>query len=426
MSLPQKTDAIFADLIIKIADSDYSHLQNKVLAHLLEHYLIGRILPNIKEETKISGVVRYEYIRISIKTRAKIFMEEYKTILDTINNEIFTDQKTFQYEKDSIINEAVSALNRPDSLVYNLVAKKIFTNSKCRYAIQLSDELENSKKVSLGDLKKYYNSVKTSDRFSLFVGSHTLPHSFEKEIKKLINGLQLTYAGRKINGKFADTKECALTPAKFQNFVYKMSPITGAEHASYVALVYQGYPLPLKTSATKHIAIALLCRSIVGQYSNKISAELRQEGVYANNFLRKTFPELGLIVFWSHIPLDKITRYITATKNATLKPTSELLTIKSINDIKKRAVSETKTEWQNNLTKYEFIMNIILEEETGYSDINSLLLLIKKINPQIIQSVHKDVFYNQKPKIIVISNKKLPANTTKKINLLSKNWFNNV
>ncbi len=427
ISLPQKTDSAFADLIIDTKDLEYPHLQNRVLAHTLEHYLLGRILPNIKNETKISGVVKQGYIRLSITTKTKTFIDECKTVLSVIGAEKFGDEQTFQYEKESIINETASVLNRPDSLVYDSVAKRIFMSPQCRYAIQLPDELIKTKKVSLIDIKKYFDGIKTEDRVSLFIGIHQPSSQLEKKIKDLFNNIALGADGR-TRRSAVDKNEFRLTPKELQ--VYTSNKIRSANNASsaYVALVYEGYKLPAKidrTNAAKHMVIGLLCRSIVGQYSNQTYSELRREGIYTSHFLRQTFPEIGLIVFWSHVPINKIHSYVVATKNTILKPARELLPEDLLNRLKKKFLAETKAEWKNNYYRYEFTTNILLEEETGYSDLKSLLHLADKINPETVENVHKEIFYKQKPRVVVISDAKLPSNATKEIKSLLNNWFGN-
>jgi len=355
---------VFLDIVAP-AGSVFEKSHQDGMAHLLEHYIV-RIAKSKQNKIKVSGSVSREQIHLWTKFNKKLLEkpEQIFKLIDSIFRLDFKKEMLIK-EKKRLIQEINFFTGDLYQQIYEFCLKERF-KAKCPYSRFSLGNKAAVVKVSLAELKKFYNSYFLRKNIMIIMGLDQ--KKYKNEASAILNHIK-HYKLRNIATKHFSCKG-------YSNFKLRIKahPFLKSNY-----LVFS-FPVPaLKNYFIDVVALEIFCEILLNNLKN----------IYKYNFNYRrieTWHSFGMVIFRLRTKRNKkesilkiIKEFFRLAEKADIKSSQFQAIIKSMEREEKRIAASLGL-------RYEYVSGSIISNSVPFFLKNKEF---RKITPSDVVSIGK-------------------------------------
>ena len=358
-------------------------------SHILEHLLLNNKYRDkvFNQGGKIVGVTGREDILFMVKVR-KTDLEIALEYLSSILKSADIDNKTFDNEKKVVIEEIRRFSNVPEKLIGRVSYQLLFP--KQRVSSFNTGNINDLNKLSLSDVLKFKDRLFHASNFILSISGDMDRFGTEKLINKYYSSLEKAKSVTPQDLKKDNKKG-------IQNIVNKYF------NRNHIKIDFYGYPLSSNISIYRKSIYAEILSRIINNYLRTVLKEKMGLSyvLECTSFSSGGYGILGIYLATS----CKEVPHIINTIFKLLGDISQLFTNNNIDKAKKQYLLDLEFSYEKTSFRAEYYSRLLLHGVKD-PDIRKEIKIIEESDRFNILQVYKEIF-SQKPKITILSNRKL-------------------
>lgn len=385
--LPKRTSLVYIDINLK---SGYVNENNKEygIAHLLEHYLIGNI-KKLDNFIEVGGSIWKEDMNYFLKSNKSRIINDAQIFIKSILKSQFLDENLFQREKEAVINELYVKMNKPDIFLEEIMLKERVKDKKCRYIRDIEKMIKNIKRVSLKDLRKYYQKFFVKKNLVITISGFQLDSNIIKKINYFISECNLP---KGINKN---------APPQCVYSEFRIKKLKKDIGKGIIAIILS-FPIfnPQKIETSQRIKLNILSY-LLSNSSDSFLNHLREEGIYNLSTEKILLRGLGIIYFSTRLKKQKFLSFLRVINRAIKELKSNEISKKKLNILLNQIKQSEKRAFNNNLERREWV-NFDLLHYGKLVTLKEDLETIDRITPQSIKLMAQEIFKRDLVNIIIV------------------------
>jgi predicted Zn-dependent peptidase len=371
IQLPQKGDDIFVDIYIKAGAITEQKVEAGI-GHLLEHYLASLANDRLAGQVDIKARINDDFILFYfvIKNDHQA-IETIKTMLNLIFKPNFDDDKIFQLEKQSIIDEVKKEIDDDDFVFERLVEKTRYldeANSR-----SFVDHLDNLNNLNLKNIESYHRLIFTNDNVVVFLSGST----YDQQLAKVISD-EL--------GKFNLPDGKAIYPKPQYSGFEVITKFKQEVTNNYLAVTF---PCPNNALSLKESQILSIIMLAI--------KNTHQDRFYVNYHRSQ---KNGYLIIQTRVLNDEVIDCFKDIADMLKKLKKEGLNLNLLKTLKKKRVIEEDNDWLDNHERFIKISHDLLKDDKVYS-LSETKKMIKSIELEEVKALAGKIFDQTQTNIVV-------------------------